>query len=78
MDERPGDSEPNKSSAETKYPLAKAMERQFNATAFGGEIAQSVEQRTENPCVAGSIPALATTSIKTNKINSSTCFLDGA
>src|SRR5271157_5620550 len=26
-----------------------------------GKIAQLVEQRTENPCVAGSIPALATT-----------------
>ncbi len=26
-----------------------------------GRIAQSVEQRTENPCVAGSIPAPATT-----------------
>ena len=26
-----------------------------------GPIAQSVEQRTENPCVAGSIPAWATT-----------------
>ena len=25
-----------------------------------GEIAQSVEQRTENPCVGGSIPPLAT------------------
>ena len=25
-----------------------------------GQIAQSVEQRTENPCVAGSIPALGT------------------
>ncbi len=24
-----------------------------------GQIAQMVEQRTENPCVAGSIPALA-------------------
>ena len=24
-----------------------------------GQVAQSVEQRTENPCVAGSIPALA-------------------
>ncbi len=24
-----------------------------------GQIAQSVEQRTENPCVAGSIPVLA-------------------
>ena len=29
---------------------------------FGfGEIAQLVEQRTENPCVPGSIPGLATT-----------------
>ena len=27
---------------------------------FFGSIAQSVEQRTENPCVAGSIPAGAT------------------
>ena len=26
---------------------------------FDGQIAQSVEQRTENPCVAGSIPVLA-------------------
>ena len=25
-----------------------------------GQVAQLVEQRTENPCVAGSIPALAT------------------
>ena len=25
-----------------------------------GEIAQSVEKRTENPCVGGSIPPLAT------------------
>lgn len=25
-----------------------------------GEVAQSVEQRTENPCVGGSIPPLAT------------------
>ena len=29
-------------------------------TAICGFIAQSVEQRTENPCVAGSIPVLAT------------------
>jgi hypothetical protein len=28
-----------------------------------GQIAQSVEQRTENPCVAGSIPVLATISL---------------
>src|SRR5687768_13443264 len=27
---------------------------------FGGWIAQSVEQRTENPCVGGSIPSPAT------------------
>src|SRR5262245_53903531 len=29
---------------------------------YGGWIAQSVEQRTENPCVGGSIPSPATTS----------------
>ncbi len=29
--------------------------------ASGGRIAQSVEQRTENPCVPGSIPGPATT-----------------
>ena len=28
-----------------------------------GQVAQMVEQRTENPCVAGSIPALATLSL---------------
>ena len=28
----------------------------------GGDVAQSVEQRTENPCVGGSIPPLATMS----------------
>ena len=27
---------------------------------FDGQIAQSVEQRTENPCVGGSIPSLPT------------------
>jgi hypothetical protein len=27
---------------------------------FQGEVAQLVEQRTENPCVGGSIPFLAT------------------
>ena len=31
---------------------------------FFGSIAQSVEQRTENPCVAGSIPAGATKEMK--------------
>ena len=30
----------------------------------GGAVAQSVEQRTENPCVAGSIPAHTTQKIK--------------
>ncbi len=39
---------------------------------WSGTIAQSVEQRTENPCVAGSIPAgttklYKTTTIKTKK-----------
>ena len=28
---------------------------------FGGGVAQLVEQRTENPCVTGPIPVLATT-----------------
>ncbi len=28
--------------------------------ALQGQVAQSVEQRTENPCVGGSIPPLAT------------------
>ncbi len=27
----------------------------------GGDVAQLVEQRTENPCVTGSIPVVATT-----------------
>ncbi len=27
-----------------------------------GDVAQSVEQRTENPCVGGSIPSITTTS----------------
>jgi hypothetical protein len=29
-----------------------------------GQVAQLVEQRTENPCVAGSIPALTTKNIR--------------
>ena len=33
---------------------------QLKATSAGA-VAQSVEQRTENPCVAGSIPAHTTT-----------------
>ena len=32
-----------------------------NSFAIYASIAQSVEQRTENPCVAGSIPARGTT-----------------
>jgi hypothetical protein len=32
----------------------------FGISGFGA-VAQSVEQRTENPCVAGSIPAHTTT-----------------
>ncbi|MCW3110039.1 MAG: hypothetical protein JWQ09_4545, partial [Segetibacter sp.] len=31
-----------------------------NSTGKDGAVAQSVEQRTENPCVAGSIPAHTT------------------
>ena len=40
-----------------------AEDREFDSRRnrhFFGSIAQSVEQRTENPCVAGSIPAGAT------------------
>jgi hypothetical protein len=36
---------------------------QYAGFDIGGWIAQSVEQRTENPCVGGSIPSPATTSI---------------
>ena len=38
-----------------------------------GQIAQSVEQRTENPCVPSSILGLATTGIKTGRVT----FADG-
>ncbi len=34
----------------------------YNSNSIEGQIAQSVEQRTENPRVGGSIPSLATTS----------------
>ncbi len=34
---------------------------QFNRRPLAGRIAQLVEQRTENPCVPGSIPGPATT-----------------
>ena len=32
----------------------------FAPTIKDGDVAQSVEQRTENPCVGGSIPSLTT------------------
>jgi hypothetical protein len=35
----------------------------YQLVAPNGQVAQLVEQRTENPCVAGSIPALATKSL---------------
>ncbi len=35
---------------------------------LGGQIAQSVEQRTENPCVPSSILGLATTRMKTGGV----------
>ena len=37
----------------------------YNFNPQTGQIAQSVEQRTENPCVPGSIPGLATILQKT-------------
>lgn len=40
--------------------LTVCHELAFNNPLGWGQIAQSVEQRTENPRVAGSIPALAT------------------
>ncbi len=40
---------------------------QYRFNSVIGQIAQSVEQRTENPCVGGSIPPLAT-SLKNTKI----------
>ena len=45
-----------------KFPVDASFRRPFNSAPFGnGELAQLVEQRTENPCVLGSIPRLATT-----------------
>src|SRR6266540_3766226 len=38
------------------------------AILFGAQVAQSVEQRTENPRVGGSIPSLGTTNIKASQI----------
>jgi hypothetical protein len=42
---------------------------------LNGQVAQSVEQRTENPCVGGSIPSLATIyRFRVNSLNSETVF----
>ena len=41
----------------------KALTQYVFSYIFCGQIAQTVEQRTENPCVAGSIPVLATSSL---------------
>ncbi len=49
----------------------------FRKTKFknNGAIAQSVEQRTENPCVAGSIPAGTTLkSLVVNRLRGFFCF----
>ncbi len=43
--------------------------------AHDGLIAQLVEQRTENPCVAGSIPAQATFSFLPNLLFVAKCFI---
>ena len=43
---------------------------------WSGTIAQSVEQRTENPCVAGSIPAGTTKSHKTTTVKTKKNPLD--
>ena len=45
--------------------LCTAIEKQSNETIKNGAIAQLVEQRTENPCVPGSIPG-GTTLKKSN------------
>ena len=42
-----------------------------------GAIAQLVEQRTENPCVPGSIPGGTTRKSTTRKINKQYTKLDG-
>ena len=44
------------------HPLAKVQQK-------GGAVAQSVEQRTENPCVGGSIPSITTKKQTAMKIN---------
>lgn len=41
--------------------LAKSRSISTFAPTFQGDVAQLVEQRTENPCVGGSIPSITTT-----------------
>ena len=43
-----------------KWVFPKLANQQTLGIASVGQIAQLVEQRTENPCVGGSIPPLAT------------------
>ena len=44
-----------------QIPVDASSRRPFNSPPFVfGKLAQLVEQRTENPCVLGSIPRLAT------------------
>ena len=45
-----------------KFQLSILHQAQFsyNSSSSNAQIAQSVEQRTENPCVGGSIPPLGT------------------
>jgi hypothetical protein len=52
-----------------KIPCAKAFCVYQLPLFLDGWVAQLVEQRTENPCVAGSIPASATTSLIVNITN---------
>lgn len=44
--------------------IAKFEEIDYNLPPYSGQIAQSVEQKTENLCVGGSIPPLATSNVK--------------
>ena len=50
------------------------MAARYNA-AFFGQLAQLVEQRTENPRVRGSIPRLATSTAKGLTVRSGLCCL---
>ena len=43
-----------------EFPVDAPGGRLFVRPSLVGELAQLVEQRTENPCVPGSIPGLAT------------------